>query len=56
MPERVKEFKNKVRTDEAILIGTPEHNSSISGRLKNAIDRASRPYGGNSFEGKQIQC
>ena len=51
-PEKVKEFKAKIRAADAILIATPEHNYSIPGVLKNAIDWASRPYGDNSFEGK----
>jgi chromate reductase len=54
MPERVKEFKSKIRSADAILIVTPEHNYSIPGVLKNAIDWASRPYGDNSFEGKPV--
>ena len=52
MPEKVKEFKRKIRAADAILIVTPEHNYSIPGILKNAVDWASRPYGDNSFEGK----
>jgi len=52
MPERVKEFKRKIKDADAILIVTPEHNYSIPGILKNAIDWASRPYGDNAFEGK----
>jgi chromate reductase len=31
---------------------TPEYNRSILGVLKNAIDRASRPYGENAWAGK----
>jgi chromate reductase len=54
MPERVKEFKSKIKSADAILIATPEHNYSIPGVLKNAIDWASRPYGDNSFEGKPV--
>ncbi len=54
MPEKVKEFKAKIRANDAILISTPEHNYSIPGVLKNAIDWASRPYGDNSFEGKPV--
>jgi chromate reductase len=52
MPEKVKEFKANIRAADAILIATPEHNYSVPGVLKNAIDWASRPYGDNSFEGK----
>jgi chromate reductase len=54
MPEMVKEFKSKIKSADAILIATPEHNYSIPGVLKNAIDWASRPYGDNSFEGKPV--
>jgi chromate reductase len=51
-PEKVKEFKTKIRAADAILIATPEYNYSIPGVLKNAIDNASRPYGDNAFNGK----
>jgi chromate reductase len=54
MPERVRIFKEKIKAADAILIATPEHNYSIPGVLKNAIDWASRPYGNNSFEGKPV--
>lgn len=54
MPEIVKEFKAKIKAADAILIATPEHNYSVPGVLKNAIDWASRPYGDNSFEGKPV--
>jgi chromate reductase len=53
-PQRVKEFKAKVRAADAILIATPEYNYSIPGILKNAIDWASRPYGDNVFDGKPV--
>jgi len=53
-PERVKEFKGKIKAADAILIATPEANYSIPGVLKNAIDWASRPYGDNAFEGKPV--
>ncbi len=53
-PEKVKEFKAKIRAADAILIATPEYNYSIPGLLKNAIDNASRPYGDNAFDGKPV--
>jgi chromate reductase len=51
-PQKVKDFKAKIKAADAILIVTPEYNYSIPGVLKNAIDCASRPYGDNAFEGK----
>src|SRR5208283_1450956 len=53
-PERVGQFKQRIRAADAILIVTPEYNYSIPGVLKNAIDWASRPYGDNSWEGKPV--
>ncbi len=53
-PEKVNEFKGKIRAADAILIVTPEYNYSIPGVLKNAIDWASRPYGDNAFDGKPV--
>lgn len=53
-PEKVREFKSRIRAADAILIVTPEYNYSIPGVLKNAIDSASRPYGDNAFDGKPV--
>lgn len=53
-PDKVKEFKARIRAADAILIATPEYNYSIPGGLKNAIDWASRPYGDNAFDGKPV--
>lgn len=54
MPAKVREFKEKIKKADAILMATPEYNYSIPGVLKNAIDWASRPYGDNSFVGKPV--
>jgi chromate reductase len=35
-------------------MATPEYNYSIPGVLKNAIDWASKPYGGNAFDSKPV--
>lgn len=51
-PSIVKEFKDKIKNADAIVIVTPEYNYSVPGYLKNAIDWASRPYGDNSFDDK----
>jgi chromate reductase len=54
MPVKAREFKEKIRKSDAILIATPEYNYSVPGVLKNAIDWASRPPGDNSFDGKPV--
>ena len=51
-PEKVVEFKRRIREADAVLFVTPEYNSSIPGVLKNAIDWASRPYGDSAWSGK----
>jgi len=53
-PKRVKEFKEKIKAADALLIVTPEYNYSVPGVLKNAIDWASRPYGDNVFDEKPV--
>jgi chromate reductase len=53
-PAKVVEFKEKIRSADALLIATPEYNYSVSGVLKNAIDSASRPKEGNPLEGKPV--
>jgi chromate reductase len=53
-PQVIKEFKDKIRKADALLIATPEYNYSVPGVLKNAIDWASRPHEDNAFEGKPV--
>lgn len=49
IPQGTLEFKRRLDACDAFLICSPEYNHSIPGRLKNAIDWASRlrpePYG-----------
>ena len=53
-PEKVKEFKRKIRAADAVLIATPEANYTIPGVLTNAMNWASRPYGDSAFDGKPV--
>jgi chromate reductase, NAD(P)H dehydrogenase (quinone) len=39
---------------DAVLIATPEYNSSIPGQLKNAVDWASRPLAANPLRNKPV--
>lgn len=54
IPEVVKDFKQKIREADAILISSPEYNYTIPGFLKNAIDWASRPITDNPFDNKPV--
>ena len=42
-PEAVQRFKDALDAADAVLVATPEYNSSVPGVLKNALDWASRP-------------
>jgi len=43
-PDGARRLRDAMASADAILIATPEYNSSIPGQLKNAIDWASRPF------------
>jgi len=51
-PKEVREFRQRVKSADAVLFVTPEYNRSVPGLLKNAIDVGSRPYGYNAWDGK----
>ncbi|HWB23044.1 MAG TPA: NAD(P)H-dependent oxidoreductase [Gaiellaceae bacterium] len=53
-PAAVTRFREAIRGADAVLISTPEYNSSIPGVLKNALDWASRPYATNPFRNKPV--
>jgi chromate reductase len=45
-------FRERIRSADAVLFVTPEHNRSVPAVLKNAIDVGSRPYGQSAWSGK----
>jgi len=47
-------LREAVANADAVLIATPEYNSSVPGALKNALDWASRPYATNAFRNKPV--
>jgi chromate reductase, NAD(P)H dehydrogenase (quinone) len=51
-PAAVEALREAVRGADAVLIATPEYNSSIPGQLKNALDWVSRPAGKSALNGK----
>jgi chromate reductase len=51
-PEAVQRLREAIGSADALLIATPEFNSSVPGVLKNAIDWASRPFPDNALRGK----
>jgi chromate reductase len=53
-PAPVRRLRDAVAGADAILIATPEYNSSIPGQLKNALDWVSRPAGGSAARGKPV--
>ncbi len=53
-PVAVRELRDAVREADAVLVATPEYNSSIPGQLKNALDWVSRPAGRSALRGKPV--
>jgi chromate reductase len=53
-PAAVAAFRQAIAGADAVLIATPEYNSSVPGQLKNAIDWASRPLATNPLRNKPV--
>lgn len=51
-PEPVRALREAIDLADALLIATPEYNTSVPGALKNALDWASRPFPGNVLRDK----
>jgi chromate reductase, NAD(P)H dehydrogenase (quinone) len=53
-PEPVRRLKAALEEADAVLIATPEYNSSIPGVLKNALDWVSRPLAESPVRNKPV--
>ncbi len=53
-PVPVALLKEQIRRADALLIATPEYNSSIPGALKDTLDWASRPSAESVLRGKPV--
>ena len=47
-------LRRAIADADAVLLATPEYNSSIPGVLKNAVDWASRPFATNPLRNKPL--
>ena len=53
-PAGAARFRSALEGADALLIATPEYNSSVPGTLKNALDWASRPLGASALTGLPV--
>jgi chromate reductase len=53
-PLAVRSLRSAIAASDAVIIATPEYNSSVPGALKNALDWASRPFPDNCLRGKPL--
>jgi chromate reductase, NAD(P)H dehydrogenase (quinone) len=54
VPDNARRLRGAIAEADAVLIATPEYNSSIPGQLKNALDWASRPFPDNALRNKPV--
>ena len=54
VPAPVQWLRRRIGEADAVLIATPEYNSSPPGHLKNALDWASRPRGASVIREKPV--
>ncbi len=52
--EAVNRWRDAIEEADAVLLATPEYNSSIPGWLKNAVDWASRPFSAPVLRNKPV--
>jgi chromate reductase, NAD(P)H dehydrogenase (quinone) len=53
-PPGVAALRAAIEAADAVIVATPEYNSSVPGQLKNALDWASRPLTTNALRGKPV--
>ena len=53
-PQAARRLREAIASADALVIATPEYNSSIPGQLKNALDWASRPFPDNVLRNKPV--
>ena len=53
-PAGASRFRRALSEADALLVATPEYNSSVPGALKNALDWASRPLGASALTGLPV--
>lgn len=53
-PRAVAALRNAIVDADAVLVSTPEYNSSIPGQLKNALDWVSRPLAESPLRNKPV--
>ena len=53
-PDAVGRLRAVLAEADALLVATPEYNSSLPGFLKNALDWASRPFPDNALRGTPV--